>query len=51
LNPETGTNSRALIRAVRPFGRDFPAVAEASEQLRARVARKFTSLLDGLPRS
>ena len=30
LDRATTTNSRALITAVRPFGRDFPAVAEAS---------------------
>ena len=45
------TNSRALIRAVRPFGREFPTVAEASPQLRARVAAKFGALLDSLERT
>ena len=48
LNRDTMTNSRALIRAVRPFGRDFPVVAEASPEQRARVAEKFAALLDRL---
>lgn len=43
------TNSRALITAVRPFGREFPAVAEASATVREKVAAKFQSLLDNLP--
>ncbi len=48
LDRDTKTNSRALIRAVRPFGQDFPPVAEASPALRAQVAAKFAALLDGL---
>ncbi|HKN96744.1 MAG TPA: UbiD family decarboxylase [Pseudonocardiaceae bacterium] len=48
LNRDTMTNSRALIRAVRPFGRDFPVVAEASPEQRARAAEKFAALLDRL---
>jgi UbiD family decarboxylase len=48
LNHDTRTNSRALIRAVRPFGHDFPPVAEASAALRDQVAAKFAALLDGL---
>ncbi|MGP4020620.1 UbiD family decarboxylase [Saccharopolyspora sp. 5N708] len=43
-------NSRALISAVRPFERlaEFPPVAEASPQLRAKVAEKFSAVLDRL---
>jgi UbiD family decarboxylase len=51
LNRDTMTNSRALIRAVRPFGHDFPDVAEASPELRASVAAKFGTLLDSLQRA
>jgi UbiD family decarboxylase len=48
LDRDTRTNSRALIRAVRPFGQDFPPVAEATAGLRDQVAAKFGALLDGL---
>ncbi|MPZ79245.1 MAG: UbiD family decarboxylase [Actinophytocola sp.] len=43
-------NSRAVVSAVRPFERiaEFPPVAEASPELRARVADKFAAVLDGL---
>lgn len=43
----TTTNSRAVIVACRPFERipDFPPVAEASPELRAKVAHKFKDLL------
>lgn len=51
LDRTTTTNSRALITAVRPFGREFPAVAEASPELREQVAAKFAELLDSLPTS
>jgi 4-hydroxy-3-polyprenylbenzoate decarboxylase len=50
LNRDTMTNSRALIRAVRPYGKDFPAVAEASPEQRATVAAKFAALLEGIER-
>ena len=42
------TSSRALVDACRPFGRlaDFPKVTEASPELRARVAAKFSDILD-----
>lgn len=42
------TSSRALIDACRPFGRlqSFPKVAEASPELRAKVAAKFADILD-----
>ncbi|RJF86360.1 UbiD family decarboxylase [Oleomonas cavernae] len=48
LDMATGTNSRGLIDACRPFERlkDFPQVARASDELRARVAAKFKSVLD-----
>ena len=42
------TNSRAIISAVRPFGRKFPPVAEASAELRAKVAAKYSELLGSL---
>lgn len=44
----TTTNSRAIIQAVRPWGRkdDFPPVAEASPELRRQVAEKFADILD-----
>jgi UbiD family decarboxylase len=48
LDRATMTNSRALIRAVRPYGKDFPAVAEASPEQRATVAAKFAALLEGI---
>ncbi len=47
LDTSTGTNSRGLIDACRPFERlkDFPPVARASDALRAKVAEKFKSVL------
>ncbi len=41
------TNSRALIDACRPFERikDFPPVAGATPELRAKVAAKFAAIL------
>lgn len=49
LDNRTGTNSRGLIDACRPFERleDFPPVARASDELRAKVAAKFQSVLNG----
>jgi len=46
----TTTNSRAVIMACRPFERigAFPPVAEASPELRAKVAEKFKEVLAGL---
>ena len=43
----TSTNSRAVVMACRPFERiaDFPPVAEASPELRAKVAAKFRDVL------
>ncbi len=43
-------NSRAVIIACRPFERiaDFPRVARASPELRARVAEKYAKVLRGL---
>jgi UbiD family decarboxylase len=43
----TTTNSRAVIMACRPFERigAFPPVAEASPELRAKVAAKFKDVL------
>src|SRR5690606_19595148 len=47
LTDSSGTNSRALIDACRPFERlkDFPAVARASDGLRNAVAEKFKDQL------
>lgn len=47
LTESSGTNSRALIDACRPFERlkDFPAVARASDGLRNAVAEKFKDQL------
>jgi 4-hydroxy-3-polyprenylbenzoate decarboxylase len=46
------TNSRAVIMACRPFERiaEFPPVAEASPELRARVEAKFRDVLAQLGR-
>lgn len=43
----TTTNSRAVIMACRPWERldDFPPVAEASPELREKVAAKFSDIL------
>jgi len=43
-------NSRAVIIACRPFERikDFPLVARASKELRAKVAQKYAKILSGL---
>ncbi len=43
----TSTNSRAVVMACRPYERiaDFPPVAEASPELRAKVAAKFRDVL------
>jgi UbiD family decarboxylase len=43
----TNTNSRAVIMAVRPFEsiKDFPPVARASAELRARVEAKFADVM------
>jgi 3-polyprenyl-4-hydroxybenzoate decarboxylase len=43
----SSTNSRALIDACRPFERlkEFPPVARASPELRARVEAKFADVL------
>jgi 4-hydroxy-3-polyprenylbenzoate decarboxylase len=52
LDPMSSGNSssRALIDACRPFGRlkSFPKVAEASPELRAKVAAKFSDILDAI---
>lgn len=47
LNRGSSTNSRAVIDACRPFERlkDFPPVARASAELRARVEAKFADVL------
>ena len=47
LDRVSSTNSRAVIDACRPFERlkDFPSVARASPQLRARVEAKFADVL------
>jgi len=46
----TAWNSRAIIDACRPFEmlNDFPPVAQASPELRARVAEKFKDVLSKL---
>jgi UbiD family decarboxylase len=43
----TATNSRAVIMACRPFEmiKDFPPVARASKELRARVEEKYREVL------
>ena len=48
----TATNSRAVVMACRPFERiaAFPPVAEASPELRAKVAGKFKDVLARLAR-
>jgi 4-hydroxy-3-polyprenylbenzoate decarboxylase len=50
LNRASSTNSRAVIDACRPFERlkDFPPVARASPELRARVQAKFADVLGTL---
>ena len=50
LNRASSTNSRAVIDACRPFERlnDFPPVARASLELRARVEAKFADVLKTL---
>jgi len=50
LDRSSSTNSRAVIDACRPFERlkDFPPVARASPQLRARVEAKFADVLTKL---
>jgi 4-hydroxy-3-polyprenylbenzoate decarboxylase len=50
LERESGTNSRAVIVATRPFERlnDFPAVAKASPELRRRIEAKFHHILKKL---
>jgi UbiD family decarboxylase len=50
LDRASSTNSRAVIDACRPFERlnDFPRVARASPELRARVQAKFAELLTRL---
>jgi len=47
LDRSSSTNSRAVIDACRPFERlkDFPPVARASPELRARVEAKFAKVL------
>ncbi|HEY7300532.1 MAG TPA: UbiD family decarboxylase [Xanthobacteraceae bacterium] len=47
VDKASSTNSRAVIDACRPFERlkDFPKVARASPDLRARVAHKFADIL------
>ena len=47
LDKSSSTNSRAMIDACRPFERlaDFPMVARASPELRAKVREKFADLL------
>jgi UbiD family decarboxylase len=47
LDRASSTNSRAVIDACRPFERlkDFPPVARASPELRARVEAKFADVL------
>src|SRR5665647_2273629 len=47
LDRASSTNSRALIDACRPFERlkEFPPVARASPELRARVGAKFADVL------
>ena len=46
----TAWNSRAIIDACRPFEMlsEFPPVAQASPELRARVAEKFKDVLSKL---
>jgi len=46
----TTTNSRAVIDACRPFHmlQDFPPVARATPELRAKVAAKFARVLESL---
>jgi len=48
LTETSGTNSRGLIDACRPFERlnSFPLVARASDELRKTVAEKFKHQLD-----
>ena len=50
LHQESSTNSRAVIDACRPFERlnDFPPVARASPELRARIEAKFAEVLKTL---
>ena len=50
LERASSTNSRAVIVATRPFERlaDFPPVARASPELRARVEAKFQDILKKL---
>ena len=47
LNRASSTNSRAVIDACRPFERlnEFPPVARASPELRARVKAKYADVL------
>jgi UbiD family decarboxylase len=47
LEKSSGTNSRGLIDACRPFEhiQSFPKVAEASEELKAAVRQKFAKFL------
>jgi len=47
LDQASSTNSRAIIDACRPFERlkDFPTVARASPELRARMKAKFADVL------
>jgi 4-hydroxy-3-polyprenylbenzoate decarboxylase len=48
IPPGQRHNSRAVVFAVRPYERidTFPPVAEASPELRARVAAKYRDILD-----
>src|SRR5262249_61811034 len=48
VDKASSTNSRAVIDACRPFERlkDFPKVARASPELRAKVAEKFAGILE-----
>lgn len=53
LEPASATNTRAVIDACRPFERlkDFPIVAQASPELRQRVAEKFAAILEKVTRT
>ena len=50
LDPASRTNSRAIIDACRPFEKmdEFPRVVQASDELRARVERKFSEVLGNI---